>query len=293
VPNELVQRNPFITQGNNSQLPPAGTAGFQPGQLFQHQVTGALFRNIGTALKSIHTDFWSNRLHLEERFLLKPGIATDYTWPGTYDAAASLAIAALNPNWIIAGTNAVGTCAAFAVGGGITLTTTTASGDQVLLGTRATYSDWNTARFRPDESPSFECVLTTGASIAAVKIIAGLKKTNTTTDTTDTDQAYFRFDTADTISAYWQCNTSTNNTDASPINSAVALAASTSYHLLIQVLPGTRVPLFFINGALVGTGAALQTGDINLKPFVGIHTTAAAAKSVAVRGIRCGKTYAD
>ncbi len=111
-------------------------------------------------------------------------------------------------------------------------------------------------------------------------IWAGLTLTNTSTTATDNDQVFFRFAPA-TNSGKWQAINSIGGTDVAT-DSGLAVVASTQYHLQIKV-DASRIARLYINGALVGTSAAL-TDATDLIPYVGVSASAVAVKAIDIYG---------
>lgn len=289
---ELVLRQKYITNGGNESFPTVGSPGYEGGHTMEHFFNPRPFVNIGHDLYSIHTDNISNRLNLEEKFKQRPGIPGDTALAtsggNTYsDAVLQLAINK-NRDFEVRGTNATSALVTLATdGGGILMTTAGASADQIIIAPTAqsSVSSWKETVWTTSKLPSFEAVIATAASIASVRIFAGLKLTATGVVATDDNQTFFRYDPAD--SANWQTADSASNTD-NQVSSSVAVAASTKYHLRIQV-DGNLIPRYYINGALVKVGTALTTA-VNLIPFVGVHATTSAAKAMTLRYLACGRS---
>lgn len=242
-----------------------------------------------TALAVNHLDL-QNKFTLVERFEQKPGIATDVSQVS--DVGTALAIMAkANRNFMLAGTNAVTGCGAFVAGGGVALTTTTSSNDQVLLCPHSTagQSQWTTAGlWTSSNALRFETKIKTGSSIAAATLFAGLKKTNTPVVATDDDQVYFRYEPSE-IGGRWKLVISRAGTDEE-YDTGVTVAASTEYVLEIDTDSNRKVAAF-INGKCVyqrSQGSAL-TASVSLYPFLGVQTTTTAAKVVEVRYVLCSR----
>ncbi|HYE20091.1 MAG TPA: hypothetical protein VEA69_16705 [Tepidisphaeraceae bacterium] len=272
------------------------------GAVWVNTVTGKRFHQLPTGNNAVLPACeLVDRFVLTERFLQRPVLNADLA-SGT-EATREPA----NNNWEVLGTNATSALTTFADGGGITLTTAGASGDLNVIAPHldTAQTAWAAAKWNTNDEISFETTVKTGASVANMKFWAGFKLTNTSVTATDDDQAYFLFDTGNTnaVSATnIQICTSRAGTDT-VVDSGVTVEASTSYHLLLQV-DQHGVPYFFINGVLVAigngtesTGVTTSTGaltaNIDLIPYVGVHALAAAAKSITVRGVVCGKTMND
>ncbi len=198
-----------------------------------------------------------------------------------------------NRDWEIAGTNAVDTSAIFSDGGGMTLTTAGASGDQVIL--RAQQDTNQTAvaaaKFNTVDQSAFLVVLKTGASVADVTVWAGLKLTDTGVQATDNDQAYFRYNAAE-AEGKWQAVVSRSGVDETVAAlGEEAVTASTAYELCVALDREGRAR-FYVNGELLHTSAAL-TENVDLRPSLGVQAGAAAPKSVTVRGLAVSKVHND
>lgn len=196
-----------------------------------------------------------------------------------------------NRNWVVSGTNAVDGCSALATSGGVTLTTTTAANDQVIISPNSTGQLGVSGMFNSDKQPVFECYVETGASIAATKIVAGLSLTAALDGTTDDDGIRFAY-VAGGDSGKWTLLISRGGEDTKiVVNNAVQ--ASTRYKLSIKV-DANLVPYCYINDQLVtkqtwvdnviwdALGVAAVVANKNLIPFVGVQTTTTAAKAITV-----------
>ena len=206
----------------------------------------------------------------------KPGLNADIQ-----NAAEATRMVA-DPDFELLGTNATSASSSFNAEGGIKLTTAGASADQVILLPHldANQSAWTQFTWGTDKQVAWACRLATGAAITAEIIWAGLKLTNTPTVATDNDQVFFRYE-AGVNSGKFQCINSIGGTDDTD-DSGVTVAVSTVY-LLVIAIDSDRIARFYINGALVATSAAL-TNAVDLKPYVGIQASAAAAKDITVYG---------
>jgi hypothetical protein len=220
---------------------------------------------------------------LPERFELqkifgsrgKPGINADI------NSATEATREVADPDFEILGTNGTSALSTFNAEGGITITTNTTSGDQMIvlphLDTNQTA--WAQVTWGTDKQVEWETAIQTSADIVGCIIWAGLKLTNTSVVATDNDQVFFRF--ADGSDAQWQCISSVGGTDTTT-DSGVTVAVSTKYHLKI-VIDSARLAYFYINGTLVHTTGAL-TDATDLIPYIGVETTAADAVGINVFG---------
>lgn len=284
----------WIRRGSRSELPAVGAAGFPVGHIFVDDQDGTMFRNEGTTGEALYTGLGRHHF-LDERFLQLPGLNANAAAPAgdTYNTAQMDLTLLKNRNFELLGTNASADDITFADGGGVTIETDGAANDfAVILPHLDTgISAWSAWKWNTNDEPIFEAVITSGASVAGVRIWAGYKLTNTSVVATDDDQVMFLFDTGHATSAVNWLTVSSNNGTDDIADSGVVLATATTYHLKISV-SSTRIPSFIINGVLVGTGAALAA-DHDLIPYVGVFGIAAAAKKITVRYLRCGKTLND
>lgn len=214
----------------------------------------------------------------------KPGINGDINsaTEGTREIA--------DPDFEILGTNGVSACATFNAEGGLTLTTTTGSADQVILAPHldANQSAWSQWTWGTDRSVRWSCTIATSAAITAQTIWAGLKLTNTSTTATDDNQVFFRYQNG-VNTGKWQAINSIGGTDVAT-DSGVTVAVSTVYRLAI-VISSARIAKLYINDVLVATTGAL-TDTTDLIPYIGIETGTTAAKSINVYGQKISRAAA-
>lgn len=236
---------------------------------------------------SMARDRWT----IHESFAAAPQLSAVTQAPATdtYNTAAFLANQKANHYFEVLGTNAISTDVTAYAEGGIAVATHGATNDSTIILPHLTsgQSPWTTITWGTDQKTRYECVLQTPSAVTSLVIWAGLKLTNTPTLATDNDQAYIMLDTAAGADATkWHCIYSIGNVDvdAAAANSSVtiaAVAASTNYHLVIDI-DGSRIPKFYINGVLAGTGTAL-TDATDLKPYIGIKDlSAGSARSMKV-----------
>lgn len=227
---------------------------------------------------------------LPERFELrkifgsrgKPGVNADIN--SATEATREIA----DPDFEVLGTNGTSALCTYNAEGGITITTNTTSGDQMILAPHldANQTAWTQVTWGTDKQVEWEADLQTTADIVGCVIWAGLKLTNTSVVATDNDQVFFRF--ADGSDAQWQCISSVGGTDTTT-DSGVTVAVSTSYHLKI-VIDAARLASFYINGTLVHTTGAL-TDATDLIPYIGVETTAADAVAINVHGEAISRVF--
>lgn len=232
----------------------------------------------GNAIEIRGLNMAPDRITLTENFLRKPGLNADIQ--NAAEATREIA----NTDFEILGTSAVDADVTLYAEGGISMATHGAGNDQTIILPHldTDQSAWTKTTWGTDQQSRFECVIQTAASVAAMKIWAGLKLTNTNTVATDNDQAYFLFDTAASANAtLWHYVYSIGGTDTdTAVSSALvaAVATTTTYHLVIDI-DSSRIARFYINGLLVGTSTAL-TNATDLIPYVGVMDTAGAAKTI-------------
>ena len=242
-----------------------------------------------------------DRYYLEEYFQRKAGINGDIS-----NATESTRMIA-NPDFEVAGTSMTSELCTFdAERAGIRLTTATTDQDQAILLPHldtnqtawAVVGQWGT-----ENQVEWECSITTGSSIANVKIWAGLKLLNDQLLITDDDKAYFKFQTdADnsevfTTFANLHFVHSIANTDYIS-DLGLTVLADTNYHLKI-IIDSDRKVAAYVNGeqysltstsggtggTTTGTGFTLSaalTDDANLIPYIGVETGTSGLKYIIV-----------
>ena len=187
---------------------------------------------------------------------------------------------------------------------GIIITTAGTDQNQAIIAPHldANQTSWQTVPWGTENSTIWECVVTTAASIADIKLWAGLKLTNDQLIVTDANQAYFKFQTDATNSEAFSDFTllhfvhSIANVDyisALPIT----VAADTQYHLKI-VIDSDRKAAIYVNGIQYNVtttagstgGTAVTTGtektaaltEVDLIPYIGVETGTGGAKALKV-----------
>ncbi len=238
-----------------------------------------------------------NRRVFRDDFTLLPKLNASANLNATFSDTEVEKMLFANVNWELSGTNAADTVAATSTGGGVTLTTTTSSADQVLVGGHTdsgvgalTIVDWSTS-----DGLVFYARIKTAAAIADMTFFAGLKLTSTPVIATDDDQVFVRYQ--DTQSGgNFELVTSASGTDET-LDSGLAVAASTTYEIVIEVGESTRKATFFIaenygDFTEVGQSQAL-TADVDLLPFFGVQTDEAAANAITVREVAVSKIEND
>jgi hypothetical protein len=188
---------------------------------------------------------------------------------------------------------------------GIIITTAGTDQNQAIIAPHldTNQSAWQTVLWGTENSVIWECVVTTAASIADVKLWSGLKLTNDQLIITDADQAYFKFQTDATNSEAFSDFTllhfvhsiaDTDYISALPIT----VAADTQYHLKIEINSDRKAAIYVngvqynvtttsgsTGGTAVTTGTertAALTNDVDLIPYIGVETGAGSAKALKV-----------
>lgn len=242
-----------------------------------------------------------NRWRYVERFLQRPALVATSAVPAgdTYDTSDMQAALQANRNWAIAGTNAADAGVTYVDGGGVLLTTTTTSGDQVILipQSATNMSSLGTVKWNTSDVPGVGGIVKTGASIASVIYWFGLKLTNTSVVATDDNQAFFRYEAG--VDTNWQFCWSTAGVDYSA-DTQIPVVAATQYSFWIwidadlqprfAIASGTLNPDEIVPGMLT---TQYMTANIDLKPYVGVQTATAGAKTLVTRIIGLSKNYND
>ena len=242
--------------------------------------------------------------------------------PDANDATALAVTQAANRDFETLGTNYTTALTTFsATQAGIVMTTATADQDQgiILPHLDTVQTAWSGTKWGTENQVEWECSISLPA-LDNQKVWAGLKLTNDQLPQTDADQAYFYYASDATngqlIDDYspWYFIYSVNGTDYLT-NTGISVAADTMYHFKISI-DSDRKPSIFVNGvqysatttaitafdgstSVTGTtqatiaanysatnantqkGPALKN-DVDLIPYIGIETGAAAAEVLNV-----------
>jgi hypothetical protein len=229
------------------------------------------------AEKKWEESFQPNRYTLRENFERIPQLNAD------------IANAIVNKDFEILGQNGIDSNVQFSVDGGLKVITAPASGSQliVLPHLDVYQTAWTVTSWGTENSCRYETTIKTGASITSATIWAGLKESNVSVVATDNNQIMFRY--SDAGSAYWTVVSSRAGTD-SVLTTGVAVAASTSYRLAIEVDADRKVHAY-INGVQVTNAGPLAalTVDIDLIPYIGIQTDAVGSKTMDIRYLECSR----
>jgi hypothetical protein len=180
------------------------------------------------------------------------------------------------------------------VAGGITLTTANANDDQEMIGFNvvASQSCGNIWDWATQDELAFKTRIKVGttAQIADCVYYIGMFLTiaDPFDEGTDNDAVFFSYLSG--TSSNWRACYNIAGTDVARDTGIEVLGGST-FDLMLYT-DSDRVPHFFIDSTEVATGTALTTG-INLLPFIGVETTASAAKALHCRGFGVSKKDND
>ena len=253
------------------------------------------------------------RYYLEEYWKRRPALnAVLNTAFSDADATAAangtirLAEKVANKDFEVLGTSmTTALCTFDTTRAGIIITTGGTDQNQAIIAPHldTNQSSWTAVPWGTENQVTWECSVTTAASIADIKLWQGLKLTNDQLVATDADQAFFKFQTDATNSEAFTDFTllhfvhSIGGTDyisALPIT----VAADTQYHLKIEI-DSNRKASIYVNGIQYNVtstsgstgGTAVTTGtdktaaltdDVNFIPYIGVETGAGSAKALKV-----------
>jgi hypothetical protein len=177
----------------------------------------------------------------------------------------------------VATTNVTAAADDVAAGPGVSYTTTAASGVDtgVISAFGVVQSRW---------APLFYARITTDASaITSTRLWAGLTSAELaalSADPTTQHVAAFRYDTGLDGTAFWRTVT-TGGTASTVTTTTVAIAANTSYELLVEGNSAGTAFRFFVNGVLAATHTTnLPTTTTGLGYLVRLRTLAASARAL-------------
>lgn len=213
------------------------------------------------------------RYVLEENFSQTPGINADLA------SATEATRVPRNKHFEVLGTNGTSALATFsATIGGVTITTATADNDQMIILPHldTAQTAWAGIKWGTENQVIWEAVIRTSA-ITLCTIWAGLKLTNTSVIATDADQVMFRYEAA--ADTYWNIIDSVGGTDTATVSN-VLVVANTNYYFRIEI-DADRKAHFFINNNEKYVSGAL-TNDVDLIPYIGVHTNTTAAKAITL-----------
>ena len=253
------------------------------------------------------------RYYLEEYWKRRPALNavlntafSDADATAAANTAIRLAEKVANKDFEVLGTSmTTALCTFDTTRAGVIITTGGTDQNQAIIAPHldTNQSSWTAVPWGTENQVTWECTVTTAASIADIKLWAGLKLTNDQLIVTDADQAYFKFQTDATNSEAFTDFTllhfvhSIGDTDyisALPIT----VAADTQYHLKI-VIDSNRKASIYVNGIQYNVtstsgstgGTAVTTGtdktaaltdDVNFIPYIGVETGAGSAKALKV-----------
>ena len=253
------------------------------------------------------------RYYLEEYWKRRPALNavlntafSDADATAAANTAIRLAEKVANKDFQVLGTSmTTALCTFDTTRAGIIITTAGTDENQAIIAPHldTNQTSWQTVPWGTENQVTWECTVTTAASIADIKLWAGLKLTNDQLIATDDDQAYFKFQTDATNSEAFTDFTllhfvhsiaDTDYISALPIT----VAADTEYHLKI-VIDSNRKAAIYVNGiqynitstsgstggtaVTTGTGkTAALTDDVDFIPYIGVETGAGSAKALKV-----------
>ena len=253
------------------------------------------------------------RYYLEEYWKRRPALNavlntafSDADATAAANTAIRLAEKVANKDFEVLGTSmTTALCTFDTTRAGIIITTAGTDQNQAIIAPHLdpNQTSWQTVPWGTENSVVWECVVTTAASIADIKLWQGLKLTNDQLIVTDADQAFFKFQTDATNSEAFTDFTllhfvhSIGGTDyisALPIT----VAADTQYHLKIDI-NSSRQAAIYVNGiqydvtttsgstggTAVTTGTARTaalTDDVDFIPYIGVETGTGGAKALKV-----------
>jgi hypothetical protein len=196
--------------------------------------------------------------------------------------------------FLLTGTNAAIGGATKPVKGGVKLATAGADNDQIMLAAVAASDARNV--IRPASMIRFDSLVMFGV---ITEIIASLGLSELITDPSPTvtagEGALFLFDPLQAVAtgltaaqhANWILAHKVDGVDTFTATD-IPVVANVDYSLSVQIGADLKAG-FYINGALVGTGPALTSGD-SVSAFVAIQATEAAAKNVELRYLHTGRS---
>ena len=253
------------------------------------------------------------RYYLEEYWKRRPALnavlntaLSDADATAAANTAIRLAEKVANKDFEVLGTSmTTALCTFDTTRAGIIITTGGTDQNQAIIAPHldTNQTSWQTVLWGTENSVIWECVVTTGASIADVKLWAGLKLTNDQLVVTDANQAFFKFQTdatnSEAFSDFTVLHFVHSIADVDYISALpITVAADTQYHLKIAI-DSNRKAAIFVNGVQYNVtttsgstgGTAVTTGttktaaltdDIDLIPYIGVETGAGSAKALKV-----------
>ena len=253
------------------------------------------------------------RYYLEEYWKRRPALnavlntaLSDADATAAANTAIRLAEKVANKDFEVLGTSmTTALCTFDTTRAGIIITTGGTDQNQAIIAPHldTNQTSWQTVLWGTENSVIWECVVTTGASIADVKLWAGLKLTNDQLVVTDANQAFFKFQTdatnSEAFSDFTVLHFVHSIADVDYISALpITVAEDTQYHLKIAI-DSNRKAAIFVNGVQYNVtttsgstgGTAVTTGtektaaltdDIDLIPYIGVETGACSAKALKV-----------
>ena len=241
-----------------------------------------------------------SRYYLEEFFDRKPQLnATSAIDPNADDATVLAAFVRASRHFEILGTNAADANVVYdsARASIQLLTAGSSTSDSMIVLPHLDYltalnagaqSAWTGILWGTENNVTWECSINTDATISDCMYHAGLKLTNTHVIATDTDQAYFFYDSSKTILANagtettWHFCYSTNNVDY-VTNTGVVVGASTIYSFKID-FDNSRQIAIYINGAQYGLTQISGVGATGVDVNGAVTLSSGSSHAIAVDG---------
>tara|TARA_Y100000310_G_scaffold199226_1_gene199212 strand:- start:1923 stop:2705 length:783 start_codon:yes stop_codon:yes gene_type:complete len=236
------------------------------------------------------------RYYLFENFAQLPGLNGDLA------NATEATREPVNRNFEVLGTNMTSALATFADGGGCTVTTAGADGDQAViiphLDTKQ--SAWAQAKWNSDDEVGYETMMELGATITAGIWLFGLTEdtsidaTDPWVPTEDTDYVYIGYSTA--ADTNWTLYYG-NGTDYA-IDLGITPAASTHYGMQISFDKDRFINVYMSDGDSefkhIHKTKNAMTADTDLTPRFHVEENGGgAARAATCRYLAIGKTYND
>lgn len=213
----------------------------------------------------------------------KPGLNADIT--STDEAVREIA----DPMFEVLGANMTSALCTHRAEGGILLTTAGTDNDQcfLLAHQNTSQSIWNKT-WDTTLSWEWEMLMKTGSAITTVAYIIGMKS-DRDEGVNDADLAVLNFNTDDG-DTNWGFVSQENNTGGTDVDTTIAVAANTTYHLALKCTHEQIVEAY-INGSYVGN-QSFQTGSELLEPVLVCQQLAGSiTRDIVVYGQKLSEKY--
>ena len=195
-----------------------------------------------------------------------------------------------DPMFEVLGTNMTSALCTHRAEGGILLTTAGADNDQCFLLAHqdTSQSIWNKT-WDTTLSWEWEMLMKTGSAITTVAYIIGMKS-DRDEGVDDADLCVFNFN-ADDSDSNWGFISQENNTGGTDVDTTIAVAADTVYHLALKC--GTdQIVRAYINGSYVGSQSFAGSGAELLEPFLCCQQLAGSiTRDIVVYGQKLSSRY--